>query len=209
MKSDVKQPEIRRLAVLVSGQGLKLQRNEGGMKKPWSILPAILIGVVALVGGGFLLAGIFVVMLFLGGPYSDAQYGLKRHTLITNITLMEGTVFPLHWDVDDRFVVEFDNGFVLKRGTKLSDFPDSFSLEEGMGSFRDGKPLGKYNVWEKGVSDSVMSVFVDENQVVLRAYIGISDRSTGSFKDLNSQKSFRLHDNSYDDVVRFFESLPN
>jgi len=178
------------------------------MRKPWSFLSAILIGLVVLVGGGFLLAVIFVVMLFLGGPYSDAQYGLKSYSPIRNITLMESTVFPLWWVVDDRFIVEFDNGFVLKRGTKLSDFPGCFSCEKGQPAIRDGKALESYYVYENGRSDSIMAVFVDENQVLLRAHIGIRAKSTGSFKDLKSQKSIRLYKTRYDEVVKFFDSLP-
>lgn len=196
------------LGLKVSEPGLKSQWNEDVVKKPQSILKTIFVGVVALVGGGVLLAGLFVVMLLLGGPYSDSQFAPRRYSPIANITLVEITFDPLWWDVDERFAVEFDNGFVLKKGVKLSDFPESLAVRQGEVSYYSGKPLTVYMVREKGASNDCMNVSVDENQEVLHAEIGINAHSNASFKDLKSQKSIRLYETSHDEMVAFFKSLP-
>lgn len=178
------------------------------MKKPWSILKMVIVGVVAFVGGGFLLAGLFVVMLLLGGPYSDAQFSPKSYSPIANITIVPSSMEPLWWIVDERFVVEFDNGFVLRQGANLSNLPESFTASGGGEDRYTGKVLTAYRVREMGAGDDNMSVYVDEDKNIVRADFSSGLHCKAEFKDLKSQKSIRLCGTSAEDLIKFFKSLP-
>ncbi len=106
-----------------------------------------------------LVAFYFFVML-TSGPFSDALAPPKVYTPIQNIKISRGEV-PLTWDVDERFVLEFDNDVVIKAGTNLRGLPQEWKLELYTATTHVLKGSKKYYVSEEA-GRSFMSVSVDD-----------------------------------------------
>lgn len=151
------------------------------------------------------LVGLYYFLLLLGGPYADSQVPTKVYRPIQNVTV-GGSVFPLSWEVDDRFVLEVGDDFSISSGTKLDSFPQDWKVEPDTLSYRLSKGTKRYYVAE-GV-EKFMAVNVDNAGIVVMVDISISVKKDLWFVDNVSMRRICLFDIIDQQLIDFLQSLP-
>ncbi|MGV3608199.1 MAG: hypothetical protein ACO1RA_17465 [Planctomycetaceae bacterium] len=173
------------------------------MTRALAILLAICGGLAACAAG---LVALYIFAMLTSGPYSDALALPKVYKPIENIKISSGEA-PLTWDVDERFLLEFDNDVVIKAGTNLRDLPQDWKLKLYTATTHILKGSKKYYVSEEA-GTTFMSVSVDDSEQIVQVDVVLTAKKEMWLVDQRSKKRLQLYDVHGQHVVEFLETLP-
>lgn len=165
---------------------------------------AIVVGVALCALG---LIAVLYLMLLNSGPFADALARPKVYKPIKNIEISSGEA-PLTWDVDERFVLEFDNDVVIKAGTNLKDLPQEWKLKLYTETTHIPKGSKMYDVSEEAGQIFFMSVSVDGSGEIVQVGVVLTAKKEMWLVDQRSKKRLQLYDIHDQHVIEFLETLP-
>ena len=135
-------------------------------------------------------------LFFLSASYTQTH----KSTPYPSIELRTNGNPILIWKVDDRFRITFDNGFIVDSQSRMENFPTEWTCERNNSTLFISDNTGYYS------GRTEFSGEIDSHNRCTEVMIWADGSS--ELKDLRTGRSVHLHKSSYNELVKFFESLP-
>lgn len=152
----------------------------------------------------------YYMIIVSSGPYSDAQIVAKSVEPIENVRVSATGRLCVIWEVDDRFLLECGDDFVIRRGTNVAELSEKWGAERVIKNDIAGTDRITYFVSDNANAAWPTFLCLEVNQagevVVVSAYCGC--KKAVKILDLQSSREIGLYDTDYDTLVKFFRSLP-
>lgn len=182
-----------------------LCRQEDIVKKLAIAIAVFALGVMVVIG-----LGLFLRYLVLNsGPFSDAQVQSRAAVPIENIRVSMAGRLSILWKVDDRFELECGDDITIKKGTKISDFPDFWRVKDYTGELGTIYGSHLFDVDNaSGERDPFMFVETNDDQEVVGVRVYSRGRRGVRFLDLQSSIRISLYHATFEELDASFRSLP-
>lgn len=153
----------------------------------------------------------YYMIIISSGPYSDAQLVAKSVEPIEHVRVSATSRLSVTWEVDDRFLLECGDDVVIRQGSNVKELSDKWGTEyvtQDPAASSGG--TDDYDV--RDVTDDLrrtfMSLKVDEAGVVRSVRVICRGKKGVKIVDSRSSRSIVLYDATYEELARFFRSLP-
>lgn len=154
----------------------------------------------------------YYMIIVSSGPYSDAQIVAKSVEPIENVRVSATGKLSVTLKGDDRFLLDCGDDVVIRIGANVKDLTEKWGAEYVT---QDTDPYASTEGITYAVSDITddfhrmfMTLEVDKAGAVMNMWVICREKKGVKIVDSRSSRSIALYDSTYEELVKFFRSLP-